>query len=612
MLVDRLATALAVAWHVAWLVGAAPAQAPADDAPREPTFARVLDAAGQPLAGAEVTFVGGVPHLAGAARATDTASATTDARGRAIARLRPGLCYVAWAVGPADGHGRRPASAVHGFFAAAAMFDLYCDEPVEPRVCRLSGLDAWAGSGPLRCVAMTGVPGIERELARDPEGRMTLPPGPFGVLEVRGADGAPVWHVPLDDELTLPPPRAVRVRVVDEQGAPIAGAPVVHRVGRLADWHVDGLRGVVEDRKRELGRTDADGRCMVTVPYAGDPLHEPGADLLLLVAAPGRAEVAGGVWNRALYVDDRKVAAIEADELSFTCTPAEPLVGVAAGAPPGTVAHLAAVCRLHLDRNGYLHDARVYTAPLDANGRFTFVGVPSPLHSTRLTLVPPPKADWRAPLFAPEPGRALPADVVATGGGGAPRALACGVLELVAQDANGGPARGGVAFFTAGDRRGVLLRDSMVRVPLDATGAARFDVAAGTWIAVVFTPGGWGARQVSVDGARTRLELQLQPQARCAVRLVDRAGGPIAGARVVSRGTTTRGTNDPVQTILQSLRTASRRQWSGLRTDADGGVVIPFVPIDGVEQRLELTWDGGTSEEFVLDAEQVRTVTEKR
>lgn len=605
-------TALATAALLGWVLGGATAQARPDDAARQPTFARVLDEAGRPLAGAEVTFVGGVPHLAGAERRTDAHTVVADERGRAIARLSPGLCYVAWAIGPPDPDGRRCASAVHGLFGASAMFELRCDEPQEARACRLDGLDAWAGAGPLRCFAMTGVPGIERELVPGADGRMPLPPGPFALIEVRTGDGEPLWHGSLEDELALPPPRAVRVRVVDERGAPIAAAPIVQRVGRLSDWHVDGLRGVVEDRKRELGRTAADGCCTVTVPYAGDPLHEPGRDLLLLVAAPDRAEVAGGVWNRALYVSDRKVASIDGDELLFTCPPVEPLGGVAAGAPAGTVAQLAAVCRLQLDRNGYLHDARVFTAPLDARGRFRFSGVPSPLHSARLTLVPPPGSTWSAPLFAPEAGRALPADIAGAAGAAEPSPLACGVLELRAQDANGGPARGAVAFVTAGDRRGVLLRDSLVRVPLDASGAARLDVAAGTWVAVVFTPGGWGAQQVTVDGALIRLDLQLEPQARCEVRLVDRAGAPIPGARVVSRGTTTRGTNDPVQTILQGLRTASRREWSALRTDAEGNVAIPFVPIDGVQQRLELRWDGGNSEEFVLDAEQVRTVAEKR
>jgi hypothetical protein len=76
---------------------------------------------------------------------------------------------------------------------------------------------------------------------------------------------------------------------------------------------------------------------------------------------------------------------------------------------------------------------------------------------------------------------------------------------------------------------------------------------------------------------------------------------------VRSRGTTTRGTNDPVSSILQGLSTTTNTRWRRLRTDEAGVVTIPFVPVEGVEQRVELRWSGGRSEEFaLLDGEKLK------
>jgi hypothetical protein len=61
---------------------------------------------GEPIAGATVTFAGCLPHLGTTAGPLDLLQVVqADARGRAHARLQAGLCYVAWAVGPADAAG---------------------------------------------------------------------------------------------------------------------------------------------------------------------------------------------------------------------------------------------------------------------------------------------------------------------------------------------------------------------------------------------------------------------------------------------------------------------------------------------------------------------------
>jgi hypothetical protein len=564
-----------------------------------PTFGLVKDVEGNPVSDAVVTLVGGLPHLSPALQDIHVVEVATDKRGRAMARLLPGLCYVAWASRPVV-DGQRASSEVHGYFAAGAMFELTCGEPLPVPNCTLSGEQSWQHLGALRYFAMTSMPGTEVELVRNAEGRFEPPGLPFDVFEVRLADGQALWHAPIKEELQLPPPQSLRVRVVDEHGKPLAGAKVHHRVGRLSSWRLDGLRSVGEDRMRLLGTSDDDGLCVVEVPYDTNPLRDGRDNLLLFVACEGRPSVAGGIWNRAYYVSDHKVPEIEGDELRFECVEVEPLRGAMANAPAGTTAHLAAVCKLYLQRNSYLHDARVFTAEVGSDGKFAFADLPSELHSCRLSLVPPPGSDWLPPVFAPESGRALPADVMSMVGD-PPGPIELISVELLVEDATGGPARGAVAFLSSGDRHGVLLRDSLLRVALDERGSANLRLAPGNWVVVVQTDTGYCGEQLRIDGTSDRAKVSLHALATMKVVLRNAAGKPIAGASVRSRGTSTRGTNDPVSSILQGLSRTMRTQWERLVTDREGQVVIPFVPVEGVQHRVELRWDDGRSDEFALE-----------
>ena len=566
-----------------------------------PTFCQVVDEAGAAVVGAEVTLVGGRPELSADLQDVHVVEVATGKRGRVLARLQPGLCYVAWAKGPVV-DGQRASAAVVGYFAAGAMIKLRCGAPAPTQSCRVTGADAWSDGARLRYVAMTAIPGAERELEVDADGSFDAPGAPFDWFEVRSPDGQPLWSARMEARLELPPPQRVQVRAVDERGRPLAGAAVSHRVTRRTSWRVDGLRSVGQDRTRALGVTDADGRCDVIVPYDGDPLQAPTQNLLLFVTAGDRPAVAGGVWNRAYYVSDHKVAEIEGGELRFECAAVEPLRGAVPGAPAGAIAHLSAICKLHLQRNSYLHDARVFTAEVQPDGSFAFADVPDELHSCRLSFLAPEGSDWQPPVYPPESQRRLPDDVVARLDTEDPLAFGAAALQVL--DATGGPARGAVALVASAERSRVLLRDSLLRVPLDERGRAALRLQPGRWVVVVVTEDGYGGEPLEVEAAGGALAMQLQPLARAQVTLLDERGEPVKGARVRSRGTSTRGTNDPVRSTLQGLRVTTRTQWGALRTDEQGRVEIPFVPVEGVRQRVELTWDGGRSEEFELEAEQ--------
>ncbi len=594
----RAAVALLAA---AMSAGSAPAQE------LRPTFCRVVDADGEPVAGASVTFAGGLPHLSRSLQAPHVVEGTSDARGRVVARLQRGLCYVAWARGPNENGARLRAKAV-GYFAAGAMVVLRCLERELPPTLRLEGEEAWADVGPLRCFAVTSTPGAERELTRNADGAFEAPGSPFDRFEVCLSDGRPLWSTRLGLQMALPPPQRVKVRVVDERGGALQGAQVWHRVGRRSSWTVDGLRSAGQDRMRLLGSTDEEGRCEVVVPYDGDPLRDPGEDMLLFVSAGDRPAVAGGVWGERFYVSDHRVGEIEGDELRFECTSVEPLRGAIPGAPAGTVAHLAAICKLHLQRNSYLHDARTFTAQVGADGTFTFEGVPKELHSSWLTFRAPAGEAWLPPVYPAEASRALPPDVVERVGTTAP--LGFGEAKVQVLDAMGGPARGAIALVAAADHRGVLLRDSVLRVPLDERGQATRRLAPGSWVVVVVTDSGFGGEELKIAAAGGELEMQLQPLGKKSVVVRDARGAPVVGARVRSRGSSTRGTRDALRSILQGLRILTRTKWDALRTDADGRVQIPYLPIEGVVQRVELYWDGGSSEQVELVGDEEATVRE--
>ncbi len=584
---------------------AAPAQdgaAAADSSARRATFVRVESPDGAPLAAATVTFAGHVPHLVGVGGATDVQRVQADGRGRAQAKLLPGLCYVAWAVGAPDAADRVAYSTPSTWLAAGGVQTLRTAWRTRAPSVRIDGAAAWAHRGPLRFVHCTSAPGPEDELTPAPDGTFAVPAGPSGWIEVRTADGEPLWCGAVrQPELRLPPPRTLRVQAKDEAGAPVAGAAVRLRVARRGTWSIDGISGIAQFRWRQLGVTGADGALAVEVPYAADPLQDQKqGDLLLFVGAPGRPAVAGGIANDEFYVDDRKASPPAAEPLVFTLRAAPPLVGALGRVPPGTEVHLAATCKLHLDRGSYRHDARGYRAAVAADGTFAFDEVPAEVHALRLYIVPP-EGHGPAPLFPPYSARELPPEVAPIVDG-SPKALAFAEVALRLADSRGGPARGLVAYLVPVVRGQSWVRDSAVGVPLDTKGEATLRLVPGRWLVVAHAADGYCAEAFEWAAGPSAAALALREPARMRLQLRGDDGAPIAGATVVTRGTSTRGTGDPLQSALQSLRVTNSRRWDELRTDAEGRVELPFVPVEGVTVRLALTWAGGSSEDVVLEA----------
>lgn len=566
------------------------------EGPRRPTFARVVTADGEPLPGAVVTFAGWVPHVGTLAAPLDVQVVAADARGRAQGRLAAGLCYVAWAAAEVDG--QRSIAEVRGHFGAGALLELVCRTSDAARRLQVDGVEAWSEFGPLRLFAVTPSPGVEAELElRD--GVVEVPPLPRWNLEVRTRDNAPLcqFWAP-GDKVTVPPPQQLAVRVVDENGKPLPGASVVQRVGRLSSWGIDGFVGAWDYLYRPLGVVGADGTATVTICCPGDLLRENVAkDALLFARAPGRAAVAGGRYYDAFYVDDRKVPQAPQSVLQFTCRPVEPLTGYVGAVPPGTVAHLSAVCKLFSSANSYYHDLRTFDVPVGADGTVRFTEVPGDIHCCHLTLLTANGEFLPLPLLPATSGRTLPLGQATPE---APAVLPTAVFALQVVDAQGGPARGGALLVVPGDVDGVLVRDAAVQVPLDASGEVRLRLVPGKWFVMAVTGEGWGAEGFDLEPGERSERLAMAPLAHMQVRLLDGDGAPVPGARVVARGTSTRASGDPRQRMLQGLQHASEAEWSHRVTDADGRVTLPFVPVDGYTRRLRLESGDRRSPEFEL------------
>ncbi|MBL8754335.1 MAG: hypothetical protein JNK15_13620 [Planctomycetes bacterium] len=583
-----------------WMFGLGlAAQDRAPEPERRPTFVRVESASGDTVAGAVVTFAGCLPHLGVEVGPRDVQQVATDARGRAQAKLSTEACYAVWAVGPANERGERAATPAHGWIGAGRVLTLRLGDPTAPRRVRWSGAEAWAAVGPLRCFAMTSAPGTEVELAPDVDGMMTLPHDPVVVLEVRTARGEPLWTLPVGDTVAIPPPARVPVRVTDDSGAALPGAIVRHRVGRLSPWRFDGLGSVGLDRWRELGRADADGKCEVTVPYLGNPLQDPnGGDLLLFAGAAGRSAVAGGIFRKAPLQDDRKLAKFGGDVLEFRVPSVSPLAGTVGPAHAGATVHLAAVCKMWFERSSYQHDPRSFTTTVGGDGSFVFADVPEELHSCRLSLVRADGSVQGLPIVPAMQGRIIPPEF-AEGGTGVD-----GFADVVVAcaDPAGAKTAGVVMVLVPAERPGVLLRDASMRVVTGARGSRTLRLALGKWMLFASNDSGWAAQVVDVGAATSTIDLGMQPMQSMRVLLRDPGGSPVAGASVNVGGSTVRGSNDPLQSLLQSLRSHWANAWAQLRTDANGQLVIAFVPVEGVLQKLRLTApSGATTEEFVLE-----------
>ncbi|MCB9887601.1 MAG: carboxypeptidase regulatory-like domain-containing protein [Planctomycetes bacterium] len=246
----------------ALVLGTATAQA------RRPLVGVVLGAAGEPLAGAEVTLAHTAYGSAGGAD-VDVVRAVSDARGYFIAKLLPQQVYSAWAMHRGD-DGATLVSPVLEDVAAGGRAQLRCGSSVGARHLRCAGLAAWNARGPLRLqVGPASANAVRFDLGEDG----VVPPLPRDLIAYAiDSAGGIVAQQRLAAELAEPPfdlpaPMVRQLQVFDPSGRPVAGAAVFHIVDNPVGTVCTGLfdRDPLP-RERLVGHTDADGRVLCVVP----------------------------------------------------------------------------------------------------------------------------------------------------------------------------------------------------------------------------------------------------------------------------------------------------------------------------------------------------------
>ena len=255
---------------------------------REPVRGSTVLDDGEPWPGATVHLLSRPLPLDERLGAADEQTAVADAKGRFLVQLLPGRHYTAWAVEElADGRYRASFAAER--VIGGRPLELIADAPRQRQKITFAGLEPWRARGKvvarlMSCTDQRIV--IEATLTGD-EWLLPLVPGRKAVVEIT-CDGLPFFPWPRRVDLTqpekawrLPGPRAVRFKVVDAAGAPVAGAALTLDTIDPPE----GMR-VVEC---PLGRTDAKGEAVVTMPL--DPRDFGFVNYAFGVAAPGFAPV---------------------------------------------------------------------------------------------------------------------------------------------------------------------------------------------------------------------------------------------------------------------------------------------------------------------------------
>jgi hypothetical protein len=303
---------VAVAFAAATLLGQQQQQAP-----RGKFAGWVQDGAGKRVAGADVMLLSRPLPARPDLGVADELRVQTGADGMFRTELLHGRSYTCWATWR-DGAGvERRTHAFDGAIPGPPQ-GLAEGPQQQLRAVRVTGAAAWQTHAPLQLAVFTTTENVHTmALPLDAELVAKVPtlPGDYVSFEVRGAGGFVLgmrMSAPLTDPqqtevtIALPPPRELRVVVIDDKGAPIAGALVRHAFG----MHYRG------DIFSEVGRTDASGVVRASVPETNPIGALPNTSCVVLVEATGKQRT-------LLHVDFGKLVG----EVKITLQPGNELRG---------------------------------------------------------------------------------------------------------------------------------------------------------------------------------------------------------------------------------------------------------------------------------------------
>ena len=582
---------LAALLLTAALSAQAPAEAPAQPA-RRAHLGRVLGPDGAPVAGASVTFLSGSDGLGSAA---DVVRVDARDNGRFRAQLLRGRDYRAYAVAPAGSllDGSPVVSALSELGVPVTELRFAAGEVRAPsRVFKLRGLKPWRELGEIRVqLWLNGcqLP-LEDEVVGS-DGQVRVPPLPREELEAfvfvdgrlvrveRGGGGI---------EMTLP--FVVRGRVVDADGAPVAGASIqrVYNSGALRG----ALPSRVDVRRFEVAQTDAAGRAEWLQAAFRDPFEADlgGGAVVFVASATGfRGCVAG--FNQGASSNYEIITEPVAERtLPFVLERAEPLqVSFGRDIDASGIAW-AASYRIPRSKGGYNTHCEVGVGDVVSSGEAALRPWPAGVEEPRVFL------QGVTPRLAPDNpfARAVAPWLleVPVAAEAAARVVVPQVVPVCVRVRNvdGGPAsRVEVGLFSL--ERG-LSKPFAVPAATDAAGRLVLPATPGRYLLVALGRRAWARAELEVAPAMEPVELRLETTAQMRLRVVDVEGRPLEGVRVGPYSSSARRPVDPLQVVLQELSSSFRvryfRQYASAR---DGQLTLSLLPSEGERIQFYLRSD---------------------
>lgn len=574
--------------QAAVLLGAAafvPAQqspAPAPSPSRIAHVVRVCDAAGAPVAGAEVTLAAGASYT-GCADG-DFARGTTGPDGRARLQILATLDYTAWAISKEKDRAITTGNSPIG----SPVTELRFASPAAAAVVGFAvrGTEAWKDAGPLRLEVITAGRGIvvySGPLTGD--GNVVLPPSPGALAVVRVFAGEACVYdgtSMLAGGLELPPPQKVPVTAVDEAGKPVAGVSLF----RVHTQYFGGEGPFpIPPRSDRLpaGTTGADGRAVVLVASSKDPLTAGGYPPFLVIAAKGGCRETYCAAGQSLVLDGELAEEGSAKEgLRLTMIAREPQVvriSAAEGTRPARILGFG-MRTVPVQKQSFTTTEEVQSFVVDEAGG-VWVPAQAGQHQWRAFVVP-----WTPPqLAADDPFRrvVVPRPLVVSGAGFTKSAsldlTKVALLRLQVLDATAGPAAGATVLWVPRQGKELLDAQFCPRATTDSAGRVLLPVLPPGGLVVVVHGDAFAKMAIDSEKLKDPVVLSVQPMERMKVRVVDGEGAPIAGARFSTHGASWFGGGDEEQQFLTNLGyQLDEWQIGRARTDKDGRAELPLLP----------------------------------
>ncbi len=566
------------------------AQGPSAAEPRRAHLGRVLGPDGAPVASASVTFLSGSDGLGSDA---DVVRVVARDNGRFRAELLRGRDYRAYAIAPSGSllDGAPVVSAMSELGVPVTELRFSADEVQAPnRVFTLRGLEPWRELGKIR--VQLWLDGCRQALEDEvvgPGGQVRVPPLPREELEAFVfVDGRLVHADRRRNGIRMETPFVVRGRVVDADGAPVAGASI-HRVCNYAAQR-GALPSRADVRRFELAQTDADGRAEWLLAAYKDPF-EGGSGwppkVFVASAAGFRGCVAGfngAVSSNHEIITDR----VKERTLPFVMEHAEPLQVSFDRDVKATGISWAASYSMPRSEGGYNTHFEVGVGDVAANGAATLRPWPAGAEEPRVFLL------GVTPRLAPDHpfARAVapwPLEVPLAAEADA-RVVAPAIVPVCVRVASaaGGPAAGAeVGLFSL--ERG-LAEPFAVPAATDSAGRLVLPASPGRYVVVALGRRAWARHAFEVTPSMEPIELKLEPIAQMRLRVVDVEGRPLEGVGVGSNGASSVSVRDPLQAVLLEIsQSFHSRYFSGFKSDLEGRLVLSFIPCESRTVSFQLS-----------------------